>query len=644
MDRCEKLQSSTPVFDAFPARTPRARLNYNVVAMTGEAMLIFDLACLIVAGVFSTLVCNYCWVPSLALVPRPGGGGVLQTTLVAAVLAPFILYDKRFGSIASRGQFVTLVRSHALRFISFAAVVWVLGALSQSFGNFPRGWLALWFVSSVLLTSLLRVLVARYMRHLQRRGVLTEVVAVVGAGPIAERLVQMLRQTRPQSIDILGIFDDSTGRAAPGTLAQPSGTLAHLIEIGKTRKIDWILLALPSASEHRMPSVVQRLKALSVPIALCPQQIEFAAPTLPIGYLANTIPVSLLADRPIQRWDAVVEHGDALLPRWIVTLLMLPLMAVEALAPKRAPRRDSPAERGLAGLTLRLDDYDLEAFTDVARRFGQRRYGYVVTPNADHIIRLHKDPAFRACYGSADYILLDSRFVSRLLRIMRGARLPVCTGSDLVATLLSGVVAHDDALVLIGGGAEQADDLRRRYGLRRLAHFSPPMGFIDQPTEVEACLRFIEAHSPFRFCLLAVGSPQQEAIARLLQARGRARGLALCIGASIDFLTGRERRAPKWIQHCGMEWSFRLAQAPRRMAKRYLVRGPAIFALLRSADIVLTSREVPARGLIAAPAPAPAPALALASAHRKPLVHAAARHAGRPNRAGRGNAAVNAPT
>jgi FlaA1/EpsC-like NDP-sugar epimerase len=355
MDRCEKLHSSTPVFDAFPARTPRARVSYNVVAMTGEAILLFDLVCLIVAGVLSTLVCDHCWVTSLALVPRPGGGGVLQTTLVAAVLAPFILYDKRFGSIASRGQFVTLVRSHTLRFIGFAAVVWVLGALSQSFANFPRGWLALWFVASVLLTSVLRVLVARYMRHLQRRGVLTEVVAVVGAGPIAERLVQMLRQTRPQSIDILGIFDDSTGRAAPGTLAQPGGTLAHLIEIGKTRKIDWILLALPSASEHRMPSVVQRLKALSVPIALCPQQIELAAPTLPIGYLANTIPVSLLADRPIQRWDAVVEHGDALLPRWIVTLLMLPLMAVEALALKRRPRSGSPAERG-AGLTLRLDD------------------------------------------------------------------------------------------------------------------------------------------------------------------------------------------------------------------------------------------------------------------------------------------------
>jgi Undecaprenyl-phosphate glucose phosphotransferase len=326
------MSTSVESFDHAPLRGASRFSSRQAASLASDLLPPFDVVCLIVAGVLSTLVCNYCWVPSLALVPRPGGGGVLQTTLVAAVLAPFILYDKRFGSIASRGQFVTLVRSHALRFISFAAVVWVLGALSQSLGNFPRGWLALWFVASVLLTSLLRVVVARYMRHLQRRGVLTEVVAVVGAGPIAERLVQMLRQTRPQSIDILGIFDDSTGRAAHGTLAQPGGTLAHLIEIGKTRKIDWILLALPSASEHRMPSVVQRLKALSVPIALCPQQIELAAPTLPIGYLANTIPVSLLADRPIQRWDAVVKGAEDLIIGGIITACLLPVLALIAIA------------------------------------------------------------------------------------------------------------------------------------------------------------------------------------------------------------------------------------------------------------------------------------------------------------------------
>jgi len=160
------------------------------------------------------------------------------------------------------------------------------------------------------------------------------------------------------------------------------------------------------------------------------------------------------------------------------------------------------------------------------------------------------------------------------------------------------VIKPDDVMVLIGGSDSQARRLSQRYGLGQLAHFNPPMGFIHDPEAVEACLRFIETHSPFRFCLLAVGAPQQEAIAHRLQARGVARGLALCIGASISFLTGDERRAPVWMQRGGIEWLFRLVQSPRRLAKRYLVRGPRVFALLRNAQIVLRSASpsaLPAR-------------------------------------------------
>jgi hypothetical protein len=156
------------------------------------------------------------------------------------------------------------------------------------------------------------------------------------------------------------------------------------------------------------------------------------------------------------------------------------------------------------------------------------------------------------------------------------------------------VIGPEDPLVLIGGSARQAEILRQKYGLRALAHFNPPMGFIRDPAAVEQCLQFVEAHSPFRFCLLAVGAPQQEIVAQRLRARGRARGLALCIGASINFLTGDEQRAPVWMQQLGMEWLFRLLQAPHRMAKRYLLRGPRIFALLRKTEFVLRPVTAPA--------------------------------------------------
>ena len=92
----------------------------------------------------------------------------------------------------------------------------------------------------------------------------------------------------------------------------------------------------------------------------------------------------------------------------------------------------------------------------------------------------------------------------------------------------------------------------------------------------------------------AVGSPQQETIAQMLRTRGVARGLALCIGASLNFITGVEKRAPVWMQKMALEWLYRLMQDPRRLARRYLVRGPRIFAHLRRSRVVL--RKMPISG------------------------------------------------
>jgi exopolysaccharide biosynthesis WecB/TagA/CpsF family protein len=229
---------------------------------------------------------------------------------------------------------------------------------------------------------------------------------------------------------------------------------------------------------------------------------------------------------------------------------------------------------------LYLDDYDLRDALHLAASFGTERYGYVVTPNVDHVIRHFYDLQFRALYTQAEYVLLDSRFLANTLGLFKRQVLRVCVGSDLTSEVLCNITRSSDVLVLVGGTAAQAQTLRDRFGLNVLHHIDPPMKFINDPVAVENCLRAIEAVGPFRFCFLAVGSPQQEIIAQKLKERGHARGLALCVGASINYLTGVERRAPRWMQKAGFEWLFRLQQNPRRMARRYLMRGPLIFLLL----------------------------------------------------------------
>jgi len=253
----------------------------------------------------------------------------------------------------------------------------------------------------------------------------------------------------------------------------------------------------------------------------------------------------------------------------------------------------APKER----IVLFLDDYDLPEFLAVAAGFGQDRFGFVVTPNVDHLIRYHDDAAFRDSYAAAEYVLLDSRLLARLLRLMKGLALPVCTGADLTAALFSTVIRPSDRIVLIGGTVAQAGRLAGLYGLSNIHHFDPPMGFIKDPAAVRECVEFVEAHSPFRFCFIAVGSPQQEALAVQIQSRARTRGLALCIGAALNFITGSEKRAPQWIQRLTLEWLYRLLQNPRRLARRYLVRGPRIITCLRQDRIEVRRRGATASSL-----------------------------------------------
>ncbi len=240
-------------------------------------------------------------------------------------------------------------------------------------------------------------------------------------------------------------------------------------------------------------------------------------------------------------------------------------------------------------LSLVLDNYDVSEFAAHCLA-GSAGPGYVVTPNADHLIRFAEDADFRGLYADARYVLLDSRFLAHLTRMTSGEAFKVCPGSDLTAALLTAVRGSDSPILLIGSTDEQAETLRRDYSLLRLIHYNPPMGFIAKEEEVGRCLEFISAAGTTRFCFLALGSPQQELLARLIAKERYPVGLIFCVGASINFLTGVEQRAPGWMQRAGLEWLYRLSRDPRRLAYRYLVRGPRVFAYLRKIDLVRRER------------------------------------------------------
>ena len=207
-------------------------------------------------------------------------------------------------------------------------------------------------------------------------------------------------------------------------------------------------------------------------------------------------------------------------------------------------------------------------------------FWYITTPNVDHLVRLQDNKRLQKLHENSSVTICDSRILRLLYFLIYGRLIRIFPGSDLTATLFeklkSGISRN---IVIVGGGNEQVERLISDYNLHAVVHRNPPYGFVKSVAEIKAIVRWVERQKP-SIIFLAVGSPQQEIIAYLLRRRNKTRGVGLCVGASIDFLTGKERRAPKLMQKAYLEWLYRLLQNPRRMAHRYLVSGPRIIGIL----------------------------------------------------------------
>ncbi len=241
---------------------------------------------------------------------------------------------------------------------------------------------------------------------------------------------------------------------------------------------------------------------------------------------------------------------------------------------------DAPSERFL---TVRFDPLSMDqTLARLTARGPAEPFVYVVTPNVDHVLRLASaSDHLRAIYEKAWLSLCDSR-VLQLAGRWFPIELTVVTGSDLVRELFTRVITPDDSITIIGGEPATVDYLRRHFKLQHINHHNPPMGFIDNESEVEACIRFVAEH-PARFVFLCVGSPRQEILAARIAEQAGTVGVGFCIGIALEFVAGVKKRAPLWMRRMGLEWFHRLLSEPRRLWRRYVLGFPhLLFLILRA--------------------------------------------------------------
>lgn len=212
----------------------------------------------------------------------------------------------------------------------------------------------------------------------------------------------------------------------------------------------------------------------------------------------------------------------------------------------------------------------------IARRAGGLGpFAYVATPNVDHIVRLDRRPDLMPLYDDAWMNLCDSRILEAFAAASY-LDLPAASGADVVEALFNSHIKPNQTVLVIGGKERMAARLRAKFGLEDLRWFDAPQGLRDDASARAACVSFIR-QNPAALVFLAVGAPQQEMIAHEARIAGDCSGVAICCGASLEFVAGETPRAPGWMRRNRLEWLFRLCVEPTRMWRRYLIDGPRIF-------------------------------------------------------------------
>ena len=171
--------------------------------------------------------------------------------------------------------------AHALVAFGFALVAALAVFQPDAAARAPLvAWLLLWAVLTAAGIGAVRAVIAARRARWHAAGRLKQLVAIYGTGDHAERLVERLRATCPETVEIVGVFDDRAGRGVIGRGLRelPHGTTAELVEMSRLLEIDRIIVALPHAAEKRLLDILRRLHKIPVEISLAPDMVGFNVP------------------------------------------------------------------------------------------------------------------------------------------------------------------------------------------------------------------------------------------------------------------------------------------------------------------------------------------------------------------------------
>jgi len=234
----------------------------------------------------------------------------------------------------------------------------------------------------------------------------------------------------------------------------------------------------------------------------------------------------------------------------------------------------APQER-LFGLQFcTLDMQEAVAHVDAVLQLGGTRV--LFTANVDHVVRSCNDEEFRRSYRVADLVFVDGTPLLWSAQVLRRNLRARITGVDLMAELCGLAASRGYRCFLLGAKKGTLNKtkgvLRQRFPSLQIT--GSHHGYFDDSKPVLELIRQAQPQMLF----VGMGSPRQEKW--IAEHRRELSGVILPVGGSFEVFAGEKRRAPRLVQRIGLEWTWRLAQDPLRLWKRYLLEDLVFLKLL----------------------------------------------------------------
>jgi len=222
-------------------------------------------------------------------------------------------------------------------------------------------------------------------------------------------------------------------------------------------------------------------------------------------------------------------------------------------------------------LGISIDALDMEETVNRVAEFIRTGQPHrVITINPEFLYRAHYDRELRDLVKRADLVTPDGVGIVWACRLAGNPVPERVTGIDLMLRLAARAASEGWRVFFLGGAPgvarEAAERLRMKHPGLQIAGVYHGYFKTDEEEKVAVLVR--ETRPDLLF--IAMGAPKQEWwMDRNLEKTGAA--VALGVGGSFDVVTGRVRRAPRWVRRLHLEWLFRLLNEPSRWRRQLVL-------------------------------------------------------------------------